>query len=158
MGYWKMWGIGVLLAILCSSCGPRMDHEPSIKAYHQEVPPMPQGTVPTTRRLQTNTLEQSKLAKNPLPSSPVNLALGEQYYGNYCAFCHGVLGRGDGPVATVLTAEVADLTAPAVQKLNDGQLYYRMLHGVGHDPVMDQTVLPDRRWEVVLYVRSLSGK
>lgn len=155
----RLWILGFgSWAILCSSCGPRMDREPSIKAYHQEVPPMPQGTVPTTGTLEAKTLEQSKLAKNPLPSSPRNLALGQKYYGNYCVFCHGGKGRGDGPVATVLTPTVADLASPAVQNLNDGQLYVHMIHGVGHDPTMDQTVLSDRRWQIVMYVRSLAER
>lgn len=156
MEYWRIWGVGVVLAVFCSSCGPRMDRQPSIKAYHQRVPPMPQGTVPTTGRHQTATLDQSKPAKNPLPTTPENLTAGGKYYGNYCAFCHGRQGRGDGPVATVLTPKVTDLTSPEVSKLNDGQLYDRMLHGVGHDPVMEQTVLADRRWQIVMYVRSLA--
>ena len=133
-----------------------MDRQPSIKAYHQQVAPMPEGTVPTTRRHPTATIEQSKLAKNPLPANEYNLTQGQKYYANYCLFCHGEKGRGDGPVATVLAPKVSDLTSPAISKLNDGQLYYRMLHGVGHDPVMDETVLPDRRWQIVMYVRSLS--
>lgn len=36
--------------------------------------------------------------------------LGAGYYRSYCASCHGLSGKGDGPVANVLTARPADLT------------------------------------------------
>jgi mono/diheme cytochrome c family protein len=38
---------------------------------------------------------------------------GEDLYGRFCASCHGVSGRGDGPVAASLRAEVPDLTLVA---------------------------------------------
>lgn len=35
---------------------------------------------------------------------------GKQLYERFCAACHGVEGRGDGPVSAALTVEVPDLT------------------------------------------------
>jgi mono/diheme cytochrome c family protein len=35
---------------------------------------------------------------------------GEALYQQFCSSCHGVSGRGDGPVANSLTVEVPDLT------------------------------------------------
>ena len=35
---------------------------------------------------------------------------GKQLYEQYCASCHGVSGRGDGPVSKSLSVEVPDLT------------------------------------------------
>jgi mono/diheme cytochrome c family protein len=35
---------------------------------------------------------------------------GKELYAQYCASCHGVAGRGDGPVASSLNVEVPDLT------------------------------------------------
>jgi len=117
-----------------------MDKQPSVKAYHQQAPAMPQGTVPVAG---------VESAEEP------NLEQGQAYYANYCAFCHGDQGRGDGPVATVLTPETPDLTSSAVKNLSDAELHDRMLHGVGHDPTMEQTVPPERRRQIVMYVRSL---
>ncbi|MFO0994624.1 MAG: cytochrome c [Hyphomicrobiales bacterium] len=41
---------------------------------------------------------------------PLRLALGGNDYETYCASCHGVGGRGDGPVAEFLAIIPADLT------------------------------------------------
>ena len=38
---------------------------------------------------------------------------GEELYRRFCASCHGVAGRGDGPVAASLRVEVPDLTLAA---------------------------------------------
>jgi mono/diheme cytochrome c family protein len=35
---------------------------------------------------------------------------GKELYERYCASCHGVSGRGDGPVSKSLTVEVPDIT------------------------------------------------
>lgn len=35
---------------------------------------------------------------------------GKDLYGRFCASCHGVTGRGDGPVASSFKVEVPDLT------------------------------------------------
>lgn len=35
---------------------------------------------------------------------------GKELYERFCAACHGVTGRGDGPVSASLTVEVPDLT------------------------------------------------
>lgn len=43
----------------------------------------------------------------------VDPANGKQMYSNYCAPCHGVDGRGNGPVAGALTTQPGDLTALA---------------------------------------------
>jgi mono/diheme cytochrome c family protein len=38
---------------------------------------------------------------------------GKYWYLNYCAFCHGTSGKGDGSIAKVLIQKPADLTALA---------------------------------------------
>ena len=51
---------------------------------------------------------------------------GEDLYRRFCASCHGVEGRGDGPVAASLRAEVPDLTLIA-QRGHDGELRDRII-------------------------------
>ncbi|HEY7642735.1 MAG TPA: cytochrome c [Steroidobacteraceae bacterium] len=38
---------------------------------------------------------------------------GQDLYGRFCASCHGIEGRGDGPVAKSFRVEVPDLTLTA---------------------------------------------
>jgi mono/diheme cytochrome c family protein len=47
---------------------------------------------------------------------------GQDLYRRFCASCHGVAGRGDGPVAASLKVEVPDLTLIARRR---GDLYPR---------------------------------
>jgi hypothetical protein len=144
------------LACLCASCGPRMREQVSVHPYQFQMPDMPAGTVPTTGRPMTLVAAAAKSGTNPLQTTPANLRNGGIYYGYYCRMCHGTTGDGNGPVGQSYVPKPADLTSPAVTGLSDGALYDGMLHGVGHDPVMVQTVLPQHRWPLVMYVRQLS--
>jgi mono/diheme cytochrome c family protein len=142
--------------LLCSSCGPRMNIQRSIHPYQQQMPAKPVGTTPTTGRLATLTAQQAKLANNPLPVNGANLANGKIYYGYYCLMCHGDNGDGNGPVGQGYVPKPTDLST--LTGLTDGQIYTRMLTGKGHDPVMSQTVQPERRWPLVMYVRGFGRK
>jgi mono/diheme cytochrome c family protein len=47
---------------------------------------------------------------------------GEDLYRRFCASCHGLEGRGNGPVATSLRVEVPDLTRTASRSRSADQL------------------------------------
>jgi mono/diheme cytochrome c family protein len=57
----------------------------------------------------TATAAQSSRAGDP-PRLVIESMTGEDSFGFYCASCHGVGGRGDGPVAPSLKRPPADLT------------------------------------------------
>lgn len=145
-----------LIALLCASCGPHMVNQQSIKPYERRMPEFPTNNVPTQGRITTFTTAQSRLAANPVPGTPANIERGRIFYGYYCLMCHGSKGDGNGSVGQSYDPKPTDLRSPAVAALTDGQLYQRMLVGIGHDPVMIETVHPDRRWPLVLYVRQFS--
>jgi len=54
-----------------------------------------------------------------VPIKPTSAASGKLMYANYCAVCHGVDGRGNGPAASALKTSPTDLTLLA--KGNGGQ-------------------------------------
>lgn len=54
-----------------------------------------------------------------VPAPRTEATNGKQMYGSYCASCHGVDGKGTGPVAKALKTQPADLTALA--KTNGGK-------------------------------------
>jgi mono/diheme cytochrome c family protein len=53
-------------------------------------------------------LAGSGRAEQTIPGAPVNV--GQHYFVQYCSACHGVDGRGNGPVAPALRPPPADLT------------------------------------------------
>src|ERR1035437_1829888 len=53
--------------------------------------------------------DQSK-SKVTIPGNKTTATSGKQMYTNYCAPCHGVDGKGHGPVATALKTPPPDLT------------------------------------------------
>jgi mono/diheme cytochrome c family protein len=70
------------------------------------------------------------------PTYPANA---DAAYARYCASCHGVTGRGDGPVADALAPRPTDLTASTLDvaelmKVIDGRRTVRA-HGTGAMPV-----------------------
>lgn len=53
------------------------------------------------------------------PPSPLLVEVGQEYYLQYCAACHGLDGRGDGPAAAALGTKPADLTRIAARRGGD---------------------------------------
>jgi mono/diheme cytochrome c family protein len=77
--------------------------------------------------------------------TPLRLELGGDDYETYCASCHGLSGRGDGPVAEFLALTTADLTklsrnnggkfpAERVAQIIDGRQDVK-IHGTRDMPV-----------------------
>jgi len=134
--------------------GPRMRVQPKLRPQQALMPVLPQGTIPVFP------VGASPLpaGQNPPADTERTRRIGRAHYANYCGFCHGKTGRGDGPVGQSYVPVPTDLTAPAVQDLSDGDLYRRMLTGVGHAPVLNEAVDPNAAWHIVRYVRSLGGK
>src|ERR1035438_2644691 len=49
-------------------------------------------------------------SKVTIPVNKTSATSGKQMYANYCAPCHGVDGKGQGPVASALKTPPSDLT------------------------------------------------
>jgi cytochrome c len=62
---------------------------------------------------------QSASSKVVIPVSRTSATNGKQMYVNYCAPCHGVDGRGQGPVAAALKKQPANLAL--LSKNNGGK-------------------------------------
>jgi mono/diheme cytochrome c family protein len=142
---------GYVLYLMFS--GPRMRVEPKILPYQALMPAVPAGVVPVVWT-QKPDLES---VRNPVADTEAARRVGQAYYRDYCAFCHGQAGHGDGPVGRSYVPTPTDLTAPAVQGLADGALYRGMLTGIGHTPVLDYVVDPNAPWYIIHYMRSLRG-
>jgi mono/diheme cytochrome c family protein len=146
-------GMGVVSYLLL--VGPRMYDQPHVRAFQAVMPTTPPGAVPLLEPVPPlPSPEEAKALANTLQPTPENLARGKVYYQFYCTFCHGERGDGNGPVGESFVPVPSDLRAAKVRGYSDGQILRAMLTGTGHDPVMNQTVRPQHRWYLVLYVRS----
>lgn len=76
---------------------------------------------------------------------------GAVVYQDYCAVCHGVLGRGDGPAAKFLDTPVPDLSRIAIR---DGRFNrFHVIGHVRHDAIRGDSPMPC--WQRTL--RSATG-
>jgi len=141
---------GYVLYLMFS--GPRMRVQPKILPYQALLPAVPEGIMPVAWT-QTPNLESMR---NPVADTEATRRIGQAYYRDYCAFCHGQAGHGDGPVGRSYVPTPTDLTTPAVRGLSDGALYRGMLAGIGHTPVLGYVVDPNAPWSIIRYVRTLS--
>ena len=103
----------------------------------------------------------AKTIKNPVASTPVSITAGAAAYKKYCAFCHGVTGKGDGPLAPK-DADPPDLTDAAWDHgSTDGEIFALMQNGAGTDSKMVafKGKMPDQdMWHIINFLRSLGPK
>lgn len=99
--------------------------------------------------------------KNPVPATSASVAAGAAVYKKYCAFCHGVAAKGNGPLAPK-DSNPPDLTdATWLRGSTDAAMFTLLANGVGPAFVMVpfKGKIPDQDlWHVVNYLRSLGPK
>ena len=102
-------------------------------------------------------LEEAKLLPNPVTPTVQVLRRGRDRYDIYCAVCHGKDGQaansyvaGEGRVQGIVS-----ITTPGVAAYPDGQIYHIITHGRGRMPHYRAQLLPEDRWAVIHYLRSL---
>ncbi len=98
--------------------------------------------------------------QQPEPATRETVARGDTLYTEYCAACHGVEKRGDGPRARTLAIPPADLTAEHVWDHADGELFWWLTAGMpgpNGRPVMPgfgETLSEGDRWALIDAIRA----
>ncbi len=125
--------------------------------------PVP-GTLPRGYRLlhyQAGPAEAQRAAEelhNPLASADAAaVARGAFVFASFCQACHGVSGRGDGPVGQRGFPAPPSLLAEHTVKMKDGQMFHVLTFGQKNMPSYASQLSPDDRWKVILFVRALQG-
>ncbi len=97
---------------------------------------------------------------NPVPADAASLARGAELFNINCTACHGISGKGDGPVAAFLrNKKPIDLTGPIGLSLSDGAIFMTITNGTpGGMPALNENLTVRERWDVVNYVRQLQQK
>ena len=115
----------------------------------------PAGTVPRTGAELVVAREAYAARKNPVAPTPESVAEGKKLFGIHCTPCHGVSGKGDGPV-TARFIPPPDLTSPQSQARTDGHISYYIGYGGAIMPAYGEALSVTERWHVVNYIRTLA--
>lgn len=149
---------GLTIAYLLFT-GPRMFVQPNIRQFQAAMPVTPANTVPVRDVFEPlPSKEQAQKLANPFDANENNIAKGKVYYGYYCVFCHGDKGDGFGPVGYSYIPVPSDLRSSRVQAMSDGEVFYSMLTGTGHTPMLQRIIPSEYWWYLVLYVRQISSE
>jgi len=93
---------------------------------------------------------------NPIQADFVSLQRGEILFSIHCTLCHGISGKGDGPIAKYYEKQPpSDLTATYIVFMFDGNLYRTISRGFGEMPGLSENLTPRERWDVINYLRTL---
>ena len=76
------------------------------------------------------------LAVSALPAMAQDADIGRSHYHSHCATCHGLEGRGDGPMAGVLLIKPTNLTELTAQNGGTFPLKRVVLRIDGRDPLI----------------------
>ena len=102
--------------------------------------------------------EEAKLRRNPIQSSPAALDAARAIYLDKCVQCHGETGKGDGSDAAMYYPSPASLIdAKRMSGVTDGELFYEISQGRKPMPSFKKRLTEEQRWQLVLFVRSLSA-
>jgi mono/diheme cytochrome c family protein len=96
-------------------------------------------------------------ASNPIPPTDASIARGEETFLASCAECHGVSGRGDGPLAASFVPPAADFTAGHTLAHLDGEFFNWIKGGKPPTamPAFGDQLTDEQIWDVVNYLRDI---
>jgi len=118
----------------------------SFKPYVMNRTPV-DGTVPVTGVAPVADLDYDDHLLNPRTRTSESINRGKFLYETYCLVCHGVQGKGDGPISSAAGgpfAGVRTLVTDTVARRTDGYLYGVIVRGTD-------------RWDLVNYIRTLQA-
>jgi len=94
---------------------------------------------------------------NPFPATAASVEEGRGAYAAACAECHGIAGRGDGPLAETLDPPPADLIVH-IPLHTDSILYQFIRDGIPGTamPTQEGSLSEEEMWHLVNYLRAMA--
>jgi len=103
--------------------------------------------------------------KNPLRGEPRNIKKGKvlaqiKAKPLACKHCHGMLGNGQGSMASSMKIKPRNFTCKQTMKsISDGQLFWIIKNGSKGSTMPAYSYLSDKKiWQLIHYIRSLSKR
>jgi mono/diheme cytochrome c family protein len=129
---------------------PSENQPPAAAAQTAPAPVVPHGF---------NISPEDAARKNPLRFSEISVERGKKLYQTQCSMCHGDKGDGKGDMVEDLKINPPDFTkAGTLDKRTDGELFTIIQLGSPEMPGQGTRMNTTYKWELVNYLRSLSGK
>ena len=151
-------GVAFLLLPLVAGCNENMVHQPRDDPYGQTelfadgkvMQASPEGTV--DRDAPTRAAAQVRP-----PITPSLLARGAERYRIYCSMCHGLDGRGDGPVPARGFPRPPSYLEARLRQAPSAHIFDVITHGYGVMYSYADRVAPADRWAIAAHVRALQA-
>lgn len=98
-----------------------------------------------------NVPEDQKTIQNPSEYNLNNVKKGKDLFLQNCKSCHGDAGKNNG---LPLVPPPPDITSDLMQANTEGELFYKITHGLGGMPQFETMISEDDRWRLVNYIRN----
>lgn len=169
MAWASPWDIDMIDAYTLKAYEWKMRPMPTASVQRQPVGPKPPGAYQTAyvANVDRTVPAQVDPLVNPYPADEASLAEGKRLFQVTCAPCHGVEGKGGGPVTQNDPAKGINrfpLPAPllsgagAVSAVrSDGYIYATIRNGGALMPAYGISLTDKERWSIVSYIRTLDG-
>ncbi len=97
-------------------------------------------------------------ATSPVPADAASVARGRDIYAESCAMCHGVQGRGDGPLARTMVPRPADFRIHMAEGHTPEQLFEWTTNGVPDTAMQGfaNELSVEDRWHVISYLQTFA--
>jgi mono/diheme cytochrome c family protein len=93
--------------------------------------------------------------KNPLPPTAQNASVGQQYFFQKCAICHGLEGTSKTEIGDGQYPHPPDLRGSFVQGIPDGGLFHIIRNGVRYTGMPGWQIPDEGVWQLVIFIRTL---
>jgi mono/diheme cytochrome c family protein len=94
-------------------------------------------------------------ASQPAPASEDSLQRGEVLFTRTCAICHGEDGSGASALSGYFNPPPVNFKSDAIINMQDADIFLVITQGRGMMPSLAENILPNERWDVINYIRSL---
>lgn len=105
-----------------------------------------------------NVPTDARKLKNPVTIDLDTIKEGSQLFTEHCISCHGENGKGVGTESKVeysLQSILKIPSQPGNVPLSDGELYWKITHGIGKMPSFAGSLTDHERWLMVNHIRLL---
>ena len=102
---------------------------------------------------------QARDLQNPTLINNDTRSRGAAIYTEHCTECHDEQGRGVGEHLDYSLQSILSIPSqPGNQPLSDGELYWKITHGIGKMPSFAGVLTDEERWLMVNHIRLLPSE